>query len=484
MDVVPYQVTIGEKWLESGATHPEPRERRRWRPRRVDWGRPRRPLTLLAVGFGFLAFAVTAHAGIDDSDATTAAPATPPPAAAAAPVSSAVPTSDAMTTAAAEESQTVVSPQYPDENAVASPENAVASPLPAADVPSTQPDDAPAVDAKPEGSTSAPPQASERAANPLSITDAGSPPIRRAVQEDEPRAAQPSASASTAQSAPPADAPPAESWYRNSNSQYQFTPAFRKAASDVSVALAHAAIDRPVAFAQSYRVEGRLIPPSIPTSIINDNPPADPSLLASISATDLLEAGPCRALSGDTSGCATARQRYHVADPRYQPGRTVREAVSRVLVRLDETAEQLATSRTDLGRFRSPQPANVRATVRTTTPGEPIPVTTSGSFVSQAPAALARTFSRLTGPRPRDLPAVASAARIARGLGASLLPRLEALPRPRDLDARKLTGGQGADSRRLLQIGLALGIAYLVFLTFWFWGTRGRHRGLRGGPRL
>lgn len=472
MNVVPYQVTIGERWLESGATHPEPRGRRRWRPGRVDWGRPRRPLALLAVGFGSLAFAVTARAGIDDSDATTAATAAPPPAAAAAPVGAAVPTSDAMTTAAAEEAQTVVSPQYPDENAVA-------SPSPAADVPSTQPDDAPAVDDEPEGSTSAPPQASEPAANPPLITDAGSPPIPPPAQEDEPRAAQPSPSESTAESAPPA-----ESWYRDSNSQYQFTPSFRKAASDVSVALAHAAIDRPVAFAQSHRVERRLIPLSIPTLIIIDNPPVGASLLTSISAPNLLEAGPCRALSGDTSGCVTARQRYRVVDPRYQTGRGVREAVSRVLVRLDDTAQQLATRRTDLGRFPSPQPANVRTTVRATTPGEPIPVTTSGSFASQAPAALARTFSGLTGPRPRDLPAVASAARIARGLGASLLPWLAALPRPRDLDARNLTRGRVADSRRLLQIGLALGIAYLVFLTFWFWGTRGRHRGLRGGTRL
>jgi hypothetical protein len=151
-----------------------------------------------------------------------------------------------------------------------------------------------------------------------------------------------------------------------------------------------------------------------------------------------------------------------------------------VLVRLDETAQQLAIRQTDLGRFPSPQPENVRAT----TPDKPMPVTTSGSFVSQARTALTRTFSGLTGPRPRDLPAVSSAGRIARGLGASLLPRLEALPRPRDLDPRRLTGGQVADSRRMLQIALALGIAYLVFLTFWFWGTRGRHRGLRSGTRL
>jgi hypothetical protein len=129
VDVVPTQVTIGEKWLKSGATHPEPRGRRGGRQWHVDWGGARRPLTLLAVGFGSLAFAVTAHAGIDNSDTTTAAPAAPPPVAVAAPVDAAVPTSDAMTTAAAEDAQTVVSPQYPDQNAVP-------SPPPAADVPS------------------------------------------------------------------------------------------------------------------------------------------------------------------------------------------------------------------------------------------------------------------------------------------------------------------------------------------------------------
>jgi hypothetical protein len=484
VDVVPYQVTIGEKWLKSGATHPEPRGRPRRRPGLVDWGRPRRPLTLLAVGFGSLAFAVTAQAGIDNSDPTTAAPAAPPPTAAAAPVGAPVPTSDAMTTAAAEEAQTmttaaaeeaqtVVSPQYRDENAVA-------APPPAADVPPTPPDDAPAVDDEPEGSTSAPPEASDRPASPPLITDAGSPPNRRAAQEDESQAAQPSPSAST-----PQPAPPVKSWYRDSNSQYQFTHIFRKAASnvasDVSVELVHGAIDRSVAFAQSHRVEEGQIRASIPTSIINANPPIGASLLTSISPPNPLETGTCRALPGGTSGCATARQRYHAVDPRYRTGRSVPEAVSKVLVSLDETAQQLAIRRTDLGRFPSPQPANVRAT----TPGEPMPVNTSGSFVSQgARAALTRTVSGLTGPRLRDLPAVSSAGRIARGLGASLLPRLDALPRPRDLNPRRLTGGQVADSRRMLQIGLALGIAYLVFLTFWFWGTRGRHRGLRGGTRL
>jgi len=34
------------------------------------------------------------------------------------------------------------------------------------------------------------------------------------------------------------------------------------------------------------------------------------------------------------------------------------------------------------------------------------------------------------------------------------------------------------DARRLLQLGLALGIVYLLFLIAWFWGTRGRRHGV------
>jgi hypothetical protein len=31
------------------------------------------------------------------------------------------------------------------------------------------------------------------------------------------------------------------------------------------------------------------------------------------------------------------------------------------------------------------------------------------------------------------------------------------------------------DARTLFQLGLALGVVYLLFLVAWFWGTRGRH---------
>jgi hypothetical protein len=36
---------------------------------------------------------------------------------------------------------------------------------------------------------------------------------------------------------------------------------------------------------------------------------------------------------------------------------------------------------------------------------------------------------------------------------------------------------QVADARLLLRLGLALGIAYLVFLVAWFWTTRDRAHG-------
>ena len=45
------------------------------------------------------------------------------------------------------------------------------------------------------------------------------------------------------------------------------------------------------------------------------------------------------------------------------------------------------------------------------------------------------------------------------------------------LDPKPVAAGRPADGRRLLQLGLVLGIAYVLFLVFWFWRTRGlRHR--------
>jgi hypothetical protein len=36
---------------------------------------------------------------------------------------------------------------------------------------------------------------------------------------------------------------------------------------------------------------------------------------------------------------------------------------------------------------------------------------------------------------------------------------------------------QAAEKRRLLELGLGLGLAYIAFLGGWFWKTRGRPRG-------
>jgi hypothetical protein len=43
---------------------------------------------------------------------------------------------------------------------------------------------------------------------------------------------------------------------------------------------------------------------------------------------------------------------------------------------------------------------------------------------------------------------------------------------------------QSGDERRLLEIGLALAIVYVVFLVLWFWGTRERGRRFEGAPRF
>jgi hypothetical protein len=43
---------------------------------------------------------------------------------------------------------------------------------------------------------------------------------------------------------------------------------------------------------------------------------------------------------------------------------------------------------------------------------------------------------------------------------------------------------QLTDTRRLVQIGLLLGMAYVAFLTLWFWRTRLRGNRSHGGGRL
>jgi hypothetical protein len=59
-------------------------------------------------------------------------------------------------------------------------------------------------------------------------------------------------------------------------------------------------------------------------------------------------------------------------------------------------------------------------------------------------------------------------------------PLRRVLPTPSARPSPEVAEGL-TDTRRLVQIGLVLGMAYVAFLTFWFWGTRGRGRRAGGG---
>ena len=438
MDVVPYQITIRGLGSTAEAPRLEPRGRNRPRLPHLIRGRRPRPLTVLALVVGCLAFTASAHAGIDDATAPADPAVAPPPTAAPVPVVTDVPPQVAMRTAATEEAQTLVSPQYQDEN-TATPASAEVDATPA------QTDEAPVAPALAESSGSSEAQAAETAASHLAITHLVSSSTERTALVNRPRPARTPAAAS-AHRVPL----PRTSWYRSRNSQYQFASSFQKAASDLSKSVTHTSTNRASGFAQIHFVKARL-----------NRSPVSPQII----------------------------QRYHAVEPHYRPQRLAlartlgagdREAVSSVVVRLEEAAQQLALARTVGAPVPDPNPANVR----TTRPADTTPVTASPSFLPRAGAVLTRTtrtLSRLA--QPPELPALAPAARLARGLGASLLPRLEQIPRPHGVGPHNLAGGGLANTRRLLQIGLALGILYLVFLTFWFWGTRGRRR-LRGGVRF
>jgi hypothetical protein len=427
VDVVPYQIIV--RGLGPTAEAPRLEPRRRGCPTLPRLLRARRPLplTLLAVALGCLAFAATAPAGIDDSTAPADPAVAPPPVAAPAAVAAVANPPAAITTAATDVAQTLVSPQYQDENTATS-ASAETEATP------TQTDEVPVAHPLAESSGSSEAQAPEPAASRLLITHSASSSIKRAAPETRPQAARTSPSASAA------PAPRSrESWYRPRNSQYQFASSFRKATSDLSKSVTHTSVERSTGFAQIHLVKERLIRPSVSPRI--------------------------------------AKQ-YHAVKPQYRPRRSEREAVSNVLVRLGQAAQQLALARTVAAPVPDTSPTNIRAT----RPADITPVAASPSFLPRARAVVTRALSRLA--QPPELPALAPAARLARGLGASLLPKLEQIPRPDGVRPRDLAGGRLANTRRLLQIGLALGIAYLVFLTFWFWGTRGRRRGLRGGVRF
>jgi hypothetical protein len=458
VDVVPYQVTIRGLGSRAEAPRLEPRGRNRPKLLRLLRRHPPRPLTVLALVVGCLAFTASAHAGIDDAMAPADPVVVPPPAAVPAPVVADVPTQVAMTTAATEEPQTLVSPQYQDEN-TATPASAEVDATPA------QTDEVPVAPALAESSGSPEAQATEAAASRLAIKHLVSSSIERKVLENRPRPARTPSAASAAR------VPPLRtSWYRSNNSQYQFASSFQKAASDLSKSVTHTPINRSTGFAQIHLVKERL---------------------------------------NRSAGSPQITQRYHAGEPQYRPRRSEREAVSNVLVRLGEAAQRLALARTlgtgdqeavsnvvvrleeaaqQLALARTvgaPVPDPNPAKARATRPADTTPVVASPAFLPRAGAVLTRTtrtLSRLA--QPPELPALAPAARLATGLGASLLPTLEQIPRPHGVGAHNLAGGGLANTRRLLQIGLALGIVYLVFLTFWFWGTRGRRRGLRGGVRF
>ncbi len=457
MDVVPYQVCIRGQRPATGATAPEPRRPDRPRLPRVVRRPSRRPLTLLAFACGCLVFSVTAQAGIDDSAANAEPPAAAPAVALSAPPAVAAdPVQTAMTDTAANEAEPLVSAQYQDEDGATS--------VPVEhDTAPAQTDDLPAADGLAESSSSPQSPPPTPAANPLLVTHAESPPIQPTAPGKTTRPAQPSSSSPTAL-APRSPA----AWYRPRNSQYQFDSSFGNTTPHVSTTIssvntAKDTLDQAAVATATEQLTSQVAPS---TSSIDK------------SLSHLTSAAPKS--SRNLREVAKTWQRYHSAEPQYRPGASEREAVSNVMGTLGAAAQRLALRDTVIG----PSPDRQPATARAKSPPASSPAVASPPFLPRAAAAVKRGLSLLARSRPPALLAVPPTARIARRLGASLLPKLEAIPGPRALRERNLAGGRLADTRRLLQIGVALGLAYLVFLTLWFWGTRGRRRGLRGGARF
>ena len=478
MDVVPYQVRIRVPRPESEPTALESRGRPRPKLSCVRRRRKRLPLTLIAVAFGCLAFAATTQAGIDDSTANAEPPAvTPAVAVTAPPIAAADPVQAAMPNVGANEAEPLVSAQYQGEDGGTSvpvePDTAPA-----------QADDLSGVHRPAESSTPAQGNSPAPAADRLLVTHASSAPIEPASPGEGTQSAQPSLHSSAASTQRPA-----EKWYRPPNSQYQFDSQFRRHVSHsvTLISSAHTALhvlDQAATDTATRHLN--LSASSVETS--TDSLPT----ATSISAKNLSEVALClahasaagveSALSGDHgSSCAKNSRRYHGAEPRYRAGSSEREAVSNVMGTLGAAAQRQALRGTAARPSPDPQPATGRVKNR---PASSPAAASAPPFLPRAGAAATRALSLLAPSRPPELLALPPAARIAKRLGASLLPTLEAIPGPAGLQKRNLAGGRLADTRRLLQIGLALGLAYLVFLTLWFWGTRGRHRGLRGGARF
>jgi hypothetical protein len=72
----------------------------------------------------------------------------------------------------------------------------------------------------------------------------------------------------------------------------------------------------------------------------------------------------------------------------------------------------------------------------------------------------------------------------SKSVGTAIVKPLKRVLPTASLPRRPEAPEQLTDTRRLVQIGLMLGMAYVAFLTFWFWGTRVRGRRARGGTRF
>jgi hypothetical protein len=435
----------------------------------------RRALTLLAIVFGSLAFSAAAHAALDETTTGSDPSTTPPAASAAAPASAAADAAQtAVTTAATNEGESLVSAQYQgqtgENHEVAPPvqKPATASALPV-------------VHRLSESSTASQAIPAATAANPLLNTHVASRTVQRRVSDTRPPAEHRAASGPTT---PQPQSQP--TWYQPRNSQYQFDSTIPSdALHTVARIPSETRNEQKGDLLSSTAIDSALIHLTVHVRSLKIESASHPVPVASMSAANLLQVALCPSLTPRlvTRNCAAARRRYHAGQPQYRPDPTQRDAVSNVIVRLGEAAAQLAVRGTLAARLPAPQGPDARTTTTPTSPPAG-----SRPLLPQARAAVMRTLSLLVEPRLPELTAAAPAARIAKriakSLAAALLLKLGALPNPSAIVGRAPPAGHLTDTRRLLQIGLAFGIAYFVFLTFWFWRTRGRHRGLRGGARF
>jgi hypothetical protein len=162
------------------------------------------------------------------------------------------------------------------------------------------------------------------------------------------------------------------------------------------------------------------------------------------------------------------------------------------MARFGHAARELAVSRTPVKSLAAERrdiadisaPAALRPEAK---PGPPRPLRRGrGSTWVGHVATGARAVALVAAPEAGTVAAARSVHPLARlrPILPKILPDVPSVgrmhaPRPGDLAAGSLT-----DTRRLLQIGVALALAYLLFLMFWFWRTRAHHRGTGGRPRV